>query len=103
MTLFFEDVYPSKDAFAYFKEQAGETEVGPILLRMGTLYERHSRFNDQRVVLDKFIEELPDVAVAAQSAQRSRVWLTIISAKKTNRLSVWLNSANFASRAADWV
>ncbi len=59
MTLFFEDVYPSKDAFAYFKEQAGDQEVGPILLRMGTLYERHSRFNDQRVVLDKFIEELP--------------------------------------------
>ncbi len=59
MTLFFEEVYPSKEAFAYFKEQAGEQEVGPILLRMGTLYERHSRFDDQRVVLDKFIEELP--------------------------------------------
>jgi TolA-binding protein len=59
MTLFYEDVFSSKDAFAYFKEQAGEQEVGPILLRMGSLYERHSRFNDQRVVLDKFIEELP--------------------------------------------
>jgi TolA-binding protein len=59
MTLFFEDVYPSKDAFAYFKAQAGEQEVGAILLRMSKLYERHSRFNDQRVVLDKFIEELP--------------------------------------------
>lgn len=59
MTLFYEDVYPSKDAYKYFREQAGETEVGPILLRMGTLYERHSRFNDQRIVLDKFIEELP--------------------------------------------
>jgi len=59
MTLFFEDVYPAKDAFAYFKEQAGEQEVGTILLRMGTLFERHSRFADQRVVLDKFIEELP--------------------------------------------
>lgn len=60
MTLFFEDVYPSKDAYAYFREQAGEAEVGPILLRMATLYERHSRFNDQRIVLDKFIEELPN-------------------------------------------
>ena len=43
MTLFFEDVFPSKEAFAYFKEQAGAQEVGPILLRMGNLYERHSR------------------------------------------------------------
>lgn len=59
MTLFYEDVYPSKDAYKYFREQAGETEVGAILLRMGSLYERHSRFNDQRIVLDKFIEELP--------------------------------------------
>ncbi len=59
MTLFYEDVYPSKDAYKYFREQAGEAEVGPILLRMATLYERHSRFNDQRIVLDKFIEELP--------------------------------------------
>ena len=59
MTIFFEDVYPSKDAYAYFREQAGEAEVGPILLRMASLYERHSRFNDQRIVLDKFAEELP--------------------------------------------
>lgn len=59
MTLFYEDVYPSKDAYKYFREQAGEAEVGPIALRMATLYERHSRFNDQRIILDKFIEELP--------------------------------------------
>jgi len=59
MTLFYEDVYPSKDAFKYFSTHAGPTEVGPILLRMAGLYERHSRFNDQRIVLDKFIEELP--------------------------------------------
>lgn len=59
MTLFFEDVYSAKEAYSYFREQAGESEVGPILLRMASLYERHSRFDDQRIVLDKFIEELP--------------------------------------------
>ncbi|MGE0528950.1 MAG: tol-pal system YbgF family protein, partial [Bdellovibrionales bacterium] len=59
MTLFYEDVYPSNQAYDYFRAQAGEAEVGPILLKMATLYERHSRFEDQRVVLDKFIEELP--------------------------------------------
>lgn len=60
MTLFFEDVLPSKDAYKYFLEQAGEKEVAPILLKMATLYERHSRFNDQRVVLDRFVQELPN-------------------------------------------
>lgn len=59
MTLFYEDVYPSKDAYKYFLEQAGPEEVGPILLRMATLYERHSRFNDQRIALMQFVEELP--------------------------------------------
>jgi outer membrane protein assembly factor BamD (BamD/ComL family) len=59
MTLFYEDVYPSKDAYKYFREQAGPEEVGPILLKMSNLYERHSRFNDQRVALQQFIEELP--------------------------------------------
>lgn len=66
MTLFYEDVYPSKDAYKYFREQAGEAEVGAILLRMGSLYERHSRFNDQRVVLDKFVEELPNSPLLPQ-------------------------------------
>lgn len=59
MTIFFEDVYPSKDANAYFSQQAGEAEVGPILLKMASLYERHSRFGDQRIVLDQFIKDLP--------------------------------------------
>jgi len=59
MVLFYEDVYPSKDAHAYFSQQASEAEVGPILLKMASLYERHSRFQDQRVVLDQFIQDMP--------------------------------------------
>lgn len=66
MTLFYEDVYPSKDAYKYFRDQAGELEVGPIVLRMGTLYERHSRFADQRVVLDEFIQQLPSSPLLPQ-------------------------------------
>lgn len=60
MTLFYEDVFPSKEAYRYFREQAGPDEVGPILLKMATLYERHSRFADQRVALQQFISELPN-------------------------------------------
>jgi len=60
MTLFYEDVFPAKDAYKYFREQAGDLEVGPILLRLGNLYDRHSRFNDERIALDEFIEKLPN-------------------------------------------
>jgi TolA-binding protein len=66
MTLFYEDVYPSKDAYKYFRQQAGEEEVGPILLRMAKLYERHSRFADQRTALQEFIEQMPNSALLAQ-------------------------------------
>lgn len=59
MVLFYEDVYPAKDAYKYFREQAGDEEVGTILLKMANLYERHSRFADQRVALQQFVEELP--------------------------------------------
>jgi TolA-binding protein len=66
MTLFYEDVYPSKDANAYFRAQAGDAEVGPILLKMGTLYERHSRFGDQQIVLNQFIQDLPQSPLLPQ-------------------------------------
>lgn len=66
MVLFYEDVYPAKDAHAYFLKQAGEEEVGPILLKMASLYERHSRFNDQRIVLDQFIQDLPSSPLLPQ-------------------------------------
>ena len=66
MVVFYEDVYPAKDAFNYFRTQAGADEVGPILLRMANLYERHSRFGDQRVVLKLFIAELPKSPLLAK-------------------------------------
>jgi TolA-binding protein len=59
MVLFYEDVMPSSSAYAYFVKQAGEAEAGPILLKMGELYDRHSRFNDERIVLDEFVQKLP--------------------------------------------
>lgn len=66
MVLFFEDVYPSKEAYQYFRQQAGDVDVGPIILRLGTMYERHSRFDDQRVVLDQFISVSPHSPILAQ-------------------------------------
>ncbi|HAG91230.1 MAG TPA: hypothetical protein DCL41_05130, partial [Bdellovibrionales bacterium] len=59
MTLFFTEVYSAKDAYAYFTKQSGEIDVAPILMKVATLYERYSRYNDVNVVLNRFIEELP--------------------------------------------
>lgn len=59
MTLFYEDVYPSKDAFQYFRAQAGEMDVSPSIVRLSEIYERHSRYDDQRELLSQFIEEMP--------------------------------------------
>jgi cellulose synthase operon protein C len=60
MTLFYEDVYPAKDAFAYFKKQASELDFGPTILKLAKLYEHHSRHEDRQVVLNDFIENIPD-------------------------------------------
>ena len=60
MTLFYEDVKPAKDAYKYFREQAGDIEVGPIVLKMATLYDRHSRFADEQMVLDEFVAQSPN-------------------------------------------
>jgi len=60
MTIFYEDVYPARDAFSYFTKQAGEIDVGPYILKLGRLYERHSRFGERQVVLNDFIKNIPE-------------------------------------------
>lgn len=59
MTLFFEDVYPAKDAFTFFRKQAGELDVAPTILKLAKLYDRHSRYREMQVVMDDFIRYLP--------------------------------------------
>lgn len=59
LALFYEDFRPSKEAFAYFKEQAREIDVSSIILRLTELYKRHSRFADTKVVLTDLIRNLP--------------------------------------------
>ncbi|NCN95477.1 MAG: tetratricopeptide repeat protein, partial [Bdellovibrionales bacterium] len=59
MTLFFTEVYNAKEAYAYFTKHAGDLDVGPILMKIATLYERYSRYDDVNTVLHVFIKKLP--------------------------------------------
>jgi cellulose synthase operon protein C len=58
MTLFYEEVLPAKNAYSYFEKQAGEIDIAPILIRLSELYKRHSRFEDNRVLLAEYIKRL---------------------------------------------
>jgi cellulose synthase operon protein C len=59
MTLFYEDVMPSKNAYSYFMKQAGEKELPGLLMKLSDLYQRHARYNDEREVLAKLVYEQP--------------------------------------------
>jgi cellulose synthase operon protein C len=56
MALFYEDVYPSKDAYSYFKQQTGELDISPVILRLSDLYKRHSRHQDVKIILSEYIK-----------------------------------------------
>ncbi len=58
MVVFFEDSLPAKRAFSYFHEQAPAQDAPPLLLKLAEVYERHSRYEDRRIVLVDFIDKL---------------------------------------------
>lgn len=60
MTLFFTEVYPSSDAYAYFSTQSGKLDVSPIIMRLAELYQRYSRYQDLNTVLHQFISKRPN-------------------------------------------
>lgn len=59
LTIFFEDVFPSKKAFGYFEKLSGNLDVEPVLMRLSGLYERHSRWNDKETVLTDLLRNRP--------------------------------------------
>lgn len=59
LALFYEDVYEAKNAFRYFEDQARELDVAPVILKLSQLYMRHSRHEDNRVVLQEFLKRRP--------------------------------------------
>lgn len=59
MALFFEDVYPAKNAYSYFRKPAGAFGVAPVILRLSELYKTHSRYRDLATVLHDLIDNSP--------------------------------------------
>jgi TolA-binding protein len=59
MALFYEDALPAKDAFKYFEKHTKKLEVAPYILKLSTLYKRHSRHSDVRTILSEYIESRP--------------------------------------------
>lgn len=60
MTIFYEDVRPAKEAYSYFRKQAGDLDLPGTLMHMAELYDRHSRYNDEREVLGQFVDHIPE-------------------------------------------
>lgn len=69
MTLFYEDVRPAKEAFAYFKKQAAELDVSPVILKLAKLYEHHARYHERLVVLEDYIKNMPESVNVAEIHQ----------------------------------
>lgn len=70
MTLFYEDVYLAKDAYSYFHKQAGEADMGPALVKLADLYERHARYQDERTVLLQLVQERPTSTTVPDAMNR---------------------------------
>lgn len=59
MTIFYEDVYPSSQAYSYFSNQAGTLPVTPVILKLSYIYDRHSRWQDKLTVLTDLMNKQP--------------------------------------------
>lgn len=57
MALFYEDINQPGEAYSYFKNQAGDLDVAPVLVRLANLYKRHGRNQDIIVVLTELIRK----------------------------------------------
>ena len=81
MAVFFEEVLPASAGHDYFVKQAGSLDPEPYVLKLATLYSRHSKYGDEKVLLEDFKDkrkssaELPEVferLVSNGEAQKDR-------------------------------
>lgn len=64
LALFFSEVGEPKNSISYFKKHLLETEIGPTILDLSALYERHGKLNEMDLVLALFLKEYPEDANA---------------------------------------
>ena len=74
MVLFFTEAQDAGRAFKYFKAQAGVADVGLYLLKLSKLYERHSRFKDVEIVLNEYLDGVPN-ALERPQARRDLIYV----------------------------
>lgn len=58
MALFFSDIFEAKQAYSYFKKQAGKLTIEPYLIKIAKIYNSHSKYKEEEIVLKDFISNL---------------------------------------------
>lgn len=59
MALFFSDLFKSKQAYSYFNKQAGKLDKEPYLIKLARIYNSHSKYSDEEIVLKDIISNIP--------------------------------------------
>lgn len=59
MVLFFSDVKPANVGVQYFIGQAGKEEAGFYILKLMRLYNRHGKYDNERLIFYDLVDELP--------------------------------------------
>ncbi len=62
MVVFFEDVKKPTEGVSYFREQAGDAHAGDLVLKLGKLYQRHSRYANLEIIFTDLISAVPMAA-----------------------------------------
>ncbi|MBX9767507.1 MAG: tetratricopeptide repeat protein, partial [Bdellovibrionales bacterium] len=83
MVLFFTEAHEAHKAYKYFRAQAGVHDVGFYLLKLSKLYERHSRFKDVEIVLNEYLDGVPN---SPERPQARRDLIGIYDLTKQHRL-----------------
>ncbi len=73
MATFFSDIRQSKEAVDYFIVQAEGLDPAPVLLRLTSLYDRHSKFADVETILLGMLAKLPGTS-SAPDIREKLVW-----------------------------
>ncbi len=60
LALFFSEVGEIKNSISYFKKHLLVSEIGPTILELSTIYERHGKSNEMDEVLSLFLNEYPE-------------------------------------------
>ncbi len=60
LALFFSEVGDAKNAISYLRKHLLENEIGPTILELSNIYERHAKLIEMDLVLSLFLKEYPE-------------------------------------------